>query len=127
MRLQPKNEDFIVQKEFLHNTTGLIHKVGGGTLKASAFTADATGHIKAGSGVRLHSDGFLYPHDNGVTAGRLYITAHDVNIADGDAVVGLIEEAYLKSSVVDVTETGRVRVGATFTAHANAENRYKLR
>jgi hypothetical protein len=52
MRLQPKNDSFIGQKEFLHTTHGLIYKVGGGTLKASSFTADATGHVKAGSGVR---------------------------------------------------------------------------
>jgi hypothetical protein len=128
MRLQPKTDSFIAQKEFLHTTQGLINKVGGGTLKASAFTPDATGHLKAGSGVRLNAgDGLLYPHDNGTTAGRLYVTAHDVKISDGDAVVGLIESAYLKSSVVGTVETGRVAITSTFTGHANAEGRYKLR
>lgn len=128
MRLQPKNDSFIGQKEFLHTTQGLQYKVGGGTVKSSAFTQDATGHIKAGSGVRLNAgDGLLYPHDNGTTAGRLYVLAHDVYIKDGDAVVGLLEEGYLNSSVVGTAETGRVTITSTFTAHANAENRYKLR
>jgi hypothetical protein len=128
MRLQAKKDSFIAQKEFLHTTQGVLYKVGGGTLKASAFTPDATGHVKAGSGVRLNAgDGLFYPHDNGVTAGRLYVTAHDVYITDGDAVVGLLEEGYLNSSVVGTVETGRVAITGTFTAHANAENRYKLR
>jgi hypothetical protein len=127
MRLQPKSESFVVQKEFLHTTQGVITKVGGGTLKASLFTADATGHLKAGSCVILHADGFLRPHDNGTTAGRVYITQHDVKISDGDAVVGLIESAYLKKSVVQTVEPGRVTAIDSIIAHANAEGRYKLR
>lgn len=128
MRLQPKNDSFIVQKEFLHTTSGLQHKVGGGTLKASTFTADATGHVKAGSCVIVRtSDGFVVPQDGGTTGGKVYILAHDVFIGDGDAVAGLLETAYLKKSVVQTVETGRVVASDTIIAHANAENRFKLR
>jgi hypothetical protein len=71
---------------------------------------------------------FIRPHDNGTTAGRHVCDWHMMYIS---ATVmqwsGLIEQAYLNSAVVGTVETGRVAVTSAFTAHANAENRYKLR
>lgn len=124
MRLQPKRESFIAQKEFLHTTQGLIHKVGGLTLKASAFTPDETGHVKAGSPVTVGADGYAVPYD-GVVTGTHFILAHDVHVKDGDAVGGALEEGYLKKSVVQAVETGRIAVTDGFITATGG--RFKLR
>lgn len=122
MNLQPKRESLGAQKEFLNTTQGLIHKVGGVTL-GSGFTADDAGYLKAGSAVELDETGVAIPFATGAT-GIPFVTAHDVKLTDG-AIVGVLESAFLKESVVTATEAGRVPVTAEFVTASNG--RFHLR
>lgn len=135
MNLQPKIDTVAGQKEFLVTTQGLVHKVGGVTLDASKFTPDENGFIKAGSALALTASGKAEPFsvstpgDPSTANGTPYILAHDVQIKDGttniDAVAGVLEAAYLKSSVVTTAEPGRVVVTKDFIKASNG--RFHLR
>lgn len=130
MNLQPKRESIAGQKEFLNTTQGLVHKVGGITLDATAFTGaevSAEGYVKAGSAVQLaDAEGSLaMPFDPLVTTGTVYVTANDVKITDGNPIVGALETAFLKSSVVTAVEDGRIAVTPEFITASNG--RFHLR
>jgi hypothetical protein len=129
MGLQPKRIDFTVQREYLDTTQGQVFKTAGLTLDASAFTGDqltSEGYVLAGSGVRLDSGtGLAVPHDNGTTAGTLYVLVNDVKLSDGDALAGAYEEAYLNRAVVTATEPGRIALSDAFVTASG--NRFKLR
>lgn len=127
MNLQPKRDTVTVQKEFLNTTQGLIHKVAGLTLVDTNFTGklDANGYLLAGSAVVLDDAGVVKPFaTTATTPGTAYITANDIKV-DGTVLVGAIESAYLKESVVTATESGRVPVNAEFITQA--EGRFHLR
>lgn len=130
MNLQPKRQTLITRKEFLNTTQGLIHKVGGITLDSAAFAdaTDADGYLYAGSAVSLQGSGLAIPASvnvEGAANGTVFVTANDVNLTDGDAVVGALEAAYLKSSVVTATEEGRVSMTQAIADATNG--RFHLR
>lgn len=127
MNLQPKRESITTQKEFLNTTQGLIAKVGALTLTETNFasTLDSQKFLLAGSGVVLDESGVVKPYvDDATTPGTVYITAHDVKV-NGTVLVGAIESAYLKESVVTATEPGRVTVTQAFIDASNG--RFHLR
>lgn len=138
MNLQPKTQDVTVQKEFLNTTQGLINKVGGLTLNETDFAdrLDASGYLKAGSGVSLESDGSVLPYalydddgDGGATAevfpsGIPFVTANDVKI-EGSVIVGALESAFLNKTVVETVESGRVVITQEFIDASNS--RFHLR
>ncbi|QFG05416.1 decoration protein [Bacillus phage 031MP002] len=122
MNLQPRTQDITVQREFLFQTSGLIHKVGNVTLDASQFTA---GVVKAGTVVVEGANGLSTPYNDatfgteGGQAGTVYVTANDVEIKDGQNVqIGAIEEAFLRAD--------RITNGGA-NLEANSGYRYKLR
>ncbi|QFG05683.1 decoration protein [Bacillus phage 035JT001] len=121
MNLQPRTEEITVQREFLFQTSGLIHKVGNVTLDASAFT---DGVVKAGTVVVQGTNGLSTPYDDatfgteGGQAGTIYVTANDVKVADQNVQIGAIEEAFLR--------TDRITNGGT-NLEANSGYRFKLR
>lgn len=125
MNLQPKTDRITAQKEFLHTTQGTIAKVGGVTLDNGSFTPDASGYLLAGSGVVINENGHGVPFTEGAT-GLVYVTQHDVKIADNtNTVVGALEEAYLKRSVVTATEPGRAPITDAFVTASGG--RFHLR
>lgn len=129
MNLQPKRETVTVQKEFLNTTQGTIAKVAGLTLDEAAFggALDESGYLLAGSAVSMAADGTVTPWTDpgeGAAAGTPYITQHDVKV-DGTVIVGALEAAYLKRSVVTTAEPGRVIVTDGFIDASNG--RFHLR
>ena len=110
MNLQPKTDSISVQKEFLYSSDHTIAKVGGITLDNGAFTPDASGYLKAGSGVMINENGLGVPFASGegITSGIPYVTQHDVKIEGYTrTVVGALGTGFLKRSVVTVDEPGR--------------------
>lgn len=128
MNLQPRYDSISAQKEFLKTTQALVWKVGALTLKAGAFTPDATGRLKAGSAVVIEDASDLaVPYvDDATTPGTVYITANDVKLdANVNVIVGGLEEAYLDKRVVQKAEAGRVVASDAFITASNG--RFKLR
>lgn len=119
MNLQPKRDTVSVQKEFLNTTQGMINKVGGATL-GEGFTGD---YVLAGSAITVGADGLAVPFTDGAE-GTSFVTAHDVKNEEG-AIVGALESAFLKESVVTATESGRVKVTQAFIDAT--DNRFHLR
>ena len=128
MNLQPRTDSITNQKEFLHTTQGTIAKVGGVTIKSASFTPDASGYLKAGSAVVIEAGtGLAIPFVDGTaTPGLAYVTQNDVRIDQGvNPVVGALEEAYLKASVVQNAEAGRTLATTAFVTHSGG--RFKVR
>lgn len=119
MNLQPYSVDITTQQEFVHQTAGLIHKVGNVTLDATKFE----GTVKAGTVVSVGQEGneLAEPWLSGaVVKGLIFVTVNDRKVADKNVHVGALEEGYLKRDrVTGVTDE------ALFFAQSN--NRFKLR
>lgn len=105
MNLQPRKETIVGQAEFLKSTQGAIFKVGGITLKGSAFPDGNV--IKAGTAVMKDTDGLFIPYQDAgdATAGysfpegaEVYLTTHDIVNKGGNAIVGALIEGYVKTS-----------------------------
>ena len=119
MDLQPRTEEIVSGKEFLHSTAGLVYKVGNVTLKAANFTK---GNLKAGTLVMLGSDGLAIPYvpstGTGTVAGRVYVTSQDIMIGDRNVQVGAIEEAYLKASNYTSAQLTRLAIDSEYRLKA---------
>jgi hypothetical protein len=118
MNLHPRTEQITVQKEFLFATAGLIHKVGNVTLDGATFE----GVVKAGTVVVENPTTKISTAYNGASytpaAGIVYVTAHDVEVADKNVQVGAIEEAYLHRTKI---------TGYHADLAVDSENRFKIR
>lgn len=103
MNLNIRKDSVVVQSEFLLNTQGLIFKVGGVTLKGTAFGADGT-IVKAGTAVLKEAGtGKYLPYADATgafpTGGEVYIITNDVVIKDQkDQVVGGLVNGYLNTA-----------------------------
>ena len=119
MNLQPRTEGITVQQEFVHQTAGLIHKVGNVTLDATKFD----GIVKAGTVVSVGQGGneLAEPWNaEATTKGIVYVTTNDVKVGENNVQVGALEEGYLKRDRV----TGVTDESAFYEATGN---RFKLR
>ena len=135
MDLRPKSENITVQKRFIHQTNGLVHKVGNITLDGSQFTAGQV--VKAGTAVTIgkvdDNGGSPITYDKATpyepasasitNVGTPYVTTTDVKIPEdnSDVQVGAIEEGYLVKDRI----TGISGNESSFVADSNY--RYKLR
>lgn len=118
MNLQPRSEEIVVGKEFLHQTAGLIYKVGNVTLDGSKFE----GRVLAGTVVTIDPTTKLAsPYAGGTytdTVGQIVVTTTDTFVTDKNVQIGALEEAYLR--------TDRITNGhADLPAHSGY--RFKLR
>jgi hypothetical protein len=117
MNLNPRKETIIVQDEFLLSTQGLVHKVGGVTLKGTSFGADGS-IVKAGTAIMKEAGTgkfVLYADNAGAfpTGAEVYILAQDQVVkGQKDMVAGAVVQAYLNSAKL---------IGAT-TAFKGATN-----
>lgn len=104
MNLQRRTETIIAQDEVLLNTQGLMHKVGGVTLKGSAFTGVANNVVKSGTAIMLESaSGMFVPYADNAGAfpanAEVYILAQDTPLISGqNPVSGAFVKAYLNES-----------------------------
>lgn len=118
MNLQPRSEQITVQQEFLHQTAGLIFKVGNVTLDGSAFE----GTVKAGTAVQVPSKNAKAVPYNTTTLGTgiVYLTTTDVIVGTADVQVGALEEAYVRADRIS-------GVADTAVFATDSDNRFKVR
>lgn len=97
MNLQPRSEQIVVGQEFLHQTAGLIYKVGNVTLDGSKFE----GRVKAGTVVVIDPTSKLAGPYDGATytaeMGQIVVTTTDCTVGTQNVQIGALEEAYLRS------------------------------
>jgi hypothetical protein len=117
VNLQPRREEITVQREFLFSTSGLIHKVGNVTLDGAAFE----GLVLAGTVVVQGANGLSTPYDGATytpAAGRVYITANDIEVGDNNVQIGAIEEGFVREDRL---------TGYHADLAVDSEYRYKIR
>lgn len=104
MNLQPRKETIIAQDEVLLNTQNLVFKVGGVTLKGSAFAGVANDVVKSGTAIMKEAaTGLFIPYadnaGNFPSGAEAYILAQDTVVVDGqNPVSGAFVNAYLNTS-----------------------------
>lgn len=120
MNLHPRKETIVVQNEFLLSTKGLIHKVGGVTLKGTVFGADGS-IVKAGTAIMKEAGtGKFIPYADNAgafpTGAEVYILAQDQVVkAQKDMVAGAVVAGYLNTAKL---------TGATTAFKGATTNRY---
>lgn len=103
MNLSPRKETIVVQSEFLLSTKGLIHKVGGVTLKADAFGADGS-RVLAGTAImKDDATGHFVPYADNAgafpTGAEVYLLAQDAIVrTSGNNVAGAVINAYVNTA-----------------------------
>lgn len=103
MNLNVQKQSVAVQDEFLLSTQGLVVKVGGITVKGTAFGADGT-QVKAGTAVMKEvATGKFIPYVDSAGAfpagAEVYFTMNDVVVKDQkDQVVGGLVRGYLNTA-----------------------------
>lgn len=121
MNLQTTSVQITVQQEFVYQTAGLIHKVGGVTLDGSKFE----GLVKAGTVVAIGQENnpLAEPwNSEAVVKGTVYVTTNDVKVGTGNVQVGALEEGYLyRKRVTGIAPEKE----AAFAEQC--QNRFKLR
>lgn len=127
MDLRIQKDTITVQKEFLHSTANLVHKVAGVTLDGTkwaagtivkAGTAISVGQ-NSGSGVNTKAEPWV---KTPTAKGTAFILAHDTLVNGADVLAGALESGYLKRGKI----TGVVQADeASFTA--DSANRFHFR
>lgn len=122
MNLQTSSIQITVQQEFVYQSAGLIHKVGGVTLDGTKFT----GLVKAGTVVAVGQENnpLAEPwNSEAVVKGTVYVTTNDVKIVGTQNVqVGALEEGYLNRKRVTGVASEKEAAFAE-----QSQNRFKLR